>query len=93
MTQALQQLRQVGNVSEGVHKMASSINENFNTTADALIKSAEALEARAVSLRKKAEWLIKHCKLGEDLRNAIQYERDCWDEARGLASIAIPDKE
>lgn len=89
---ALEEIPQVSNLPPGVNRMALSIENNFQTTAEALIMSAKALEERAKKLRDKAEWLLANRRLADDLREAIQYERDCWDEAKSLALVAVPDR-
>lgn len=80
---------QVSRLPRSVEITAKNIENNFASTAELLITTAEKLEARADDLRQKARWLLEQRGIAHDLRTAVTYEQTAMDDVKSLALVDI----
>lgn len=80
---------QVTRLPRSVETTAKNIDTNFRNTAELLVQTAVALEIRAALLREKGNWLLEQQSLADELRTAVTYEREAFEEVQSLALIDV----
>ncbi len=86
-------IQQVSRLPRAVETTAKNIEVNFQMTAEALVKTAERLESRALSLRDKAETLLQQRTIAVELRTLVEFERTAHDEVVSLALVDVGIRE
>lgn len=80
---------QVPRLPDRVEKFAQSVEHRFAATADMMLRTAEQLEERAAKLRKNADWLLGQRGLANDIREAVSFEQNSFEEVKSLALVAV----
>jgi len=80
---------QVSRLPRSVSTVCKNIETRFLETSNALIATAEKLEARALELRKRADELHSQIPLGGELRQAVEFEIECFEEVKSLALVDV----
>lgn len=83
---------QVTRLPRSVETVATNIDTHFHNTAQLLVQTAEALENRASILRDKAKVLLEQQTLAEELRNAVAFERQAFEEIQSLALVDVGNR-
>lgn len=80
---------QVSRLPQTVEKFAAHVEHRFAATADMMLRTAEQLEERAAKLRKNADWLLGQRGLANDIREAVSFEQNSFDEVKSLALVNV----